>query len=428
MTISEKDGERSLVASRDISPLEIILTEAPLVFCPDDLDSCLVCGAEGAEQCAGCGHRLCPDICAEEHQGECRVLGQLRDQGLSLDQDSILLIRMLRIREEGGPAWEHIEKMKHHSEELMKRYGKDWSPFPTKVVEVVKSISADVRSPEILGMFFGIIQINCVSWEEGKGLYKSMAFINHSCMANSVYTFNNNSIVLRANRAIQKGEEVSVNYLNIWCGQPKRRVHLSNTWFFDCACSRCSDVTEFGTNLSAFKCESCCEGLILPNTTDLDSDWSCRFCGNPVASSTVTGIIATLEEELGHIVDTDYTVAGLQSFVSKNSHQLHSKHYLNIMAQKHMMMILSDQKTLNRASAKKIIQLGKSIKSTLLPLDPGYSDWLGSILKMINMSHLQILKLNLQEKKINKNDYMEESESIWKAMKEVQNCEILSSI
>ena len=61
------------------------------------------------------------------------------------------------------------------------------------------------------------------------------------------------------------------------------------------------------------------------------------------------------------------------------------------------------------------------------------------------MSQLQILKLNLQvfnkrdktlentnitfyqEKKINKNDYMEESESIWKAMKEVQNCEILSS-
>ena len=113
----------------------------------------------------------------------------------------------------------------------------------------------------------------------------------------------------------------------------------------------------------------------------IDSDWSCRFCGNPVALSTVTGLIATLEEELGHIVDTDYTVAGLQAFVSKNSHQLHSKHYLNIMgkwysifiyilmtkkkiylAQKHMMMILSDQKTLNRASAKKIIQLGKSIK------------------------------------------------------------------
>ena len=77
-------------------------------------------------------------------------------------------------------------------------------------------------------------------------------------------------------RAIQKGEEVSVNYLNIWCGQPKRRIHLGKTYFFDCACPRCSDVTEFGTNLSAFKCESCCEGLILPNTTDIGkTPWSC---------------------------------------------------------------------------------------------------------------------------------------------------------
>ena len=36
------------------------------------------------------------------------------------------------------------------------------------------------------------------------------------------------------------------------------------------------------------------------------------------------------------------------------------------------------------------------LQSTLLPLDPGYSDWLGFILKMINLAQLQILKLNLQ--------------------------------
>ena len=74
----------------------------------------------------------------------------------------------------------------------------------------------------------------------------------------------------------------------------------------------------------------------------IDSDWSCRFCGNPVALSTVTGLIATLEEELGHIVDTDYTVAGLQAFVSKNSHQLHSKHYLNIMGKWYSIFIQLD--------------------------------------------------------------------------------------
>ena len=97
--------------------------------------------------------------------------------------------------------------MKHHSKELMRRYGEEWSPFQTKVVEVLKGISVDVLSPEILRMFFGIIQINSASWEEGKALYKSMAIINHSCMANSVYTFNNNSIVLRANRLATKTKQ-----------------------------------------------------------------------------------------------------------------------------------------------------------------------------------------------------------------------------
>ena len=205
------------MASRDISPLEIILTEAPLVFCPDDLlTSCLVCGAEGAERCdQGCGHIVCGDH-GEEHRGECRVLARCREQGVTVDQDSILLLRMLRIRENGGPDWEQIgqfvnevtrrypdlilEKMKHHSEDLIRSHGEDWSPFPKDFVEIVKGISVDDLTPEILRTFFGKIQINSVNGEEGKGLYKSMALINHSCVANSVYTFSNNNIVLRANR------------------------------------------------------------------------------------------------------------------------------------------------------------------------------------------------------------------------------------
>jgi len=188
-------------------------------------------------------------------------------------------------------------------------------------------------------------------------------------------------------------------------------------------------VTELGTNLSAFKCESCCEGLVLPVSTDIGSEWTCRFCGNPSSSTAVNNLIDKLESELFKILesDTDDTVQLLQRFISKNSKQLHSKHYLNIIAQRQIITILSEKKSFTREAARKIIQLGKSIKSSLSPLDTGYSEWLGFILKMINMSQLQILKLNLQEKKINKNVFAEESESIWRAMKEVENCEILSS-
>ena len=42
-----------------------------------------------------------------------------------------------------------------------------------------------------------------------------------------------------------------------------------DTWYFTCSCARCEDATEFGTNISAFKCQMCCEGLVLPATNTI---------------------------------------------------------------------------------------------------------------------------------------------------------------
>ena len=107
------------------------------------------------------------------------------------------------------------------------------------------------------------------------------------------------------------------------------------------------------------------------------SDWSCRFCGLPVSVSMVSATISSLESELSAVLETDYSVATLQAFMASHSHQLHSKHYLNLLgsgsffvtipyysfsAQKHMLTILSEQKNMNRAAAQKIVRLAKSIK------------------------------------------------------------------
>ena len=96
----------------------------------------------------------------------------------------------------------------------------------------------------------------------------------------------------------------------------------------------------------------------------------------------VSATISSLESELSAVLETDYSVATLQAFMASHSHQLHSKHYLNILgrgsffrtsqfhiaycysfsAQKHMLTILSEQKNMNRAAAQKIVRLAKSIK------------------------------------------------------------------
>ena len=72
------------------------------------------------------------------------------------------------------------------------------------------------------------------------------------------------SVVLRARKRILECEQITISYVPPVYGLPKRKLDLANERYFDCSCARCSDVTEFGAFVSALKCSSCREGLILP--------------------------------------------------------------------------------------------------------------------------------------------------------------------
>ena len=72
------------------------------------------------------------------------------------------------------------------------------------------------------------------------------------------------TVVVKAKREILEGEEITINYIPPVYGQPKRKQELASEWYFTCRCARCSDISEFGTFVSAVKCSNCREGLILP--------------------------------------------------------------------------------------------------------------------------------------------------------------------
>ena len=159
---------------------------------------------------------------------------------------------------------DHVEERKEDARE--------WSAVQEKIIHVLQKIlSEDDISESVLHKLYGIICTNCVSVEDRICLYPVVSMINHSCVANSCYTFNGetNSVLLRAKRGLEAGEEITVCYTDPWVGQPARKIKLRRTWCFDCSCPRCSDVTEFGTNISALKCSSCREGLVLPETSRL---------------------------------------------------------------------------------------------------------------------------------------------------------------
>ena len=64
-----------------------------------------------------------------------------------------------------------------------------------------------------------------------------------------------------------------------YIGNTRRRSKILSSWKFECQCLRCQDVTEFGTNYDAIKCQKCPEGLVLPEKAlSINSDWKCSGC------------------------------------------------------------------------------------------------------------------------------------------------------
>ena len=107
-----------------------------------------------------------------------------------------------------------------------------------------------------------------------------------SCTSNTRFqVYTDRRIVLRAQVDIKIGEEVSTLYLPPSMGTVLRRTKIKNNWKFDCVCDRCSDKTEFGTNLNTVKCQLCVKqgscGYILPlDPLEYDGEWECQKCNN----------------------------------------------------------------------------------------------------------------------------------------------------
>lgn len=74
----------------------------------------------------------------------------------------------------------------------------------------------------------------------GVGLYCIPALINHSCKPNCVGTFDGPSIKITTVSDIQKGEEITVPYIEIAHPKELRQRELSEHFFFKCNCDQCT--------------------------------------------------------------------------------------------------------------------------------------------------------------------------------------------
>merc|ERR1712243_106890 len=306
----------------------------------------------------------------------------------------VAVLRLLLLREEDELAWDQIDLLMDHDRPRRENI-QEWKMFQTTVVDVIKKIKPDCED-DLIHRLIGIINVNSVSFNckkerrRGRALYPLLSLASHSCVSNSRYTVN------------------------------------PEDWSFQCRCLRCCDVSEFGTFLSALQCSSCREGLILPEALDKDSLWRCRFCSNPFEAEFIRELVTRLEDELDTVCSSpDCSVSDIEAFIKKNAVNLYSKHYINLIAQKHIVRILDSKPTVTRQEARKCVRLCKSLQGIISRIDPGLSHYLGVLIRTMTKAQLQLLKMDLQDKKVSKNSYLEESEQVWERMKEVEQCEIL---
>lgn len=76
----------------------------------------------------------------------------------------------------------------------------------------------------------------------GVGVYPSASRFNHSCAPNCAQRFDSFAcVVVETTRAIKKGEELTIPYVDVSLDGATRNARLERAFFFRCDCARCAE-------------------------------------------------------------------------------------------------------------------------------------------------------------------------------------------
>lgn len=263
---------------------------------------------------------------------------------------------------------------------------------------------------KILHKLCGIIETNSLNIEldgdrELNGLYAQASRLEHSCLPNCFYTFDNTSgfrLCVRAARDIKTGEDLSIMYTHILWGTQMRLEHLRSIKYKVCVCKRCTDPTELGTYLSALKCFGSeeigtCDGIQLPvKPLSRSTEWSCTKCPIKITSEQVQYLMSQMSDEVEAV---KANITDLESLITKLSQFLHPNHY-HLFALKHSLIQIqghqknSTQNILTDTQLQDKIEMCESLLKICDTLDPNSIRL--SIYKSIILYELQqtIIELN----------------------------------
>lgn len=257
---------RGMVATRDIAENELIFLDRPILVGPRvnnyDVIFCASCCKiqKKLTLCTGgCRLPICPDCdvsAAPEtpHSAECRVITSWKPKDQNRYCKTILYaltsIRAFLMNDHHRSIVLNMEAHPPRKDMIteVERILKD---------EVFSNLPNDSPDVRYLRQIVNVLNTNAfetfrmVQDAENndheiilRGLYILGALMNHCCLPNIRYVFDEN-LVMRcyASKPIRKGEQIFNNYSKTLWGTQHRIIHLSFSKHFLCNCERCRDPT-----------------------------------------------------------------------------------------------------------------------------------------------------------------------------------------
>ncbi|XP_011863155.1 PREDICTED: protein msta, isoform B-like isoform X2 [Vollenhovia emeryi] len=368
---------RHLLATRDLAPGDVILSETPLVWGPSTHASqrvCVGCGGRCDDVGARCG-RCCWPVCRPDcgglsdkkrHQLECALLARAR---IIPRCEVLLVIRMLILWRTKSRRWTSLAKLQSHVESRGPgTEAHDEVSSVSQLLGPLLSMASDCG--DLLPTICGLIDVNALETAPPEGsvaIYENASLLEHSCVANTRHDFRVDDkgrprITVYAVTSIEKGEHLSTMYTHALWATRARREHLLATKYFACRCKRCADPTELGTHLGSLNCP-CKNGLMLPNDPlNPNTDWSCDACPGTVTSTEVAQLTDKLEEEVAEVMKqaTEHTLFDL---LSRLTVLLHPGHQHCVSVSHSLMQLLP-------ATDPRKPELCKRVMDTVNRLDP----------------------------------------------------------
>ncbi|XP_046969712.1 SET domain-containing protein SmydA-8 [Vanessa cardui] len=417
---SEELG-RYLIAARDLSPGDVVLTELPLVFGPKamfDPEASMPCVGcykpvftDVGERCSSCGWPVCSGNCPglkdpRHHGVECLILSArpecvLDNMAEYYRHDALLPLRCVLLQHTEPDKWKNLLELQSHMEcrtpgteifdeanEFIVEYL--MNSFINRLDNSIKSKYLKEISEDLLHVMCGIIDTNALEIRlpdgaELNALYSTTCLMEHSCIPNTKHLFNLSTkdrndyyrITVKAVIPIAKGNHIATMYSHALWGTQARRQHLKETKYFSCKCQRCTDPTELGTYLSAMKCfgddKGPCDGVHLPeDPLDEETEWACSKCPIKVNNSQINMLISQMGEEVENVQMMGGSVNMLENILCRLSTFLHPNHY-HLYSIKHSLVQLYGRQAsyMSEEILDKKIKMCKDLICITKTLDPG---------------------------------------------------------